>query len=107
MTSAPRPDPIRGFHGPGSVMWKVNREAVLLVDGPWPRAEAQLAVSRLSWSGVGAGFGYLTSREVTVTVSSRRSALRRSVRLVLPTPEGRLTAVAAVAQTPTILRAVG
>jgi hypothetical protein len=84
-----------------------DREAVLLVDGPWPRAEAQLAVSRLSWSGVGAGFGYLTSREVTVTVSSRRSPLRRSVRLVLPTPEGRLTAAAAVADTPSILRAVG
>jgi hypothetical protein len=84
-----------------------DREAVLLVDGPWPRAEAQLAVGRLSWSGVGAGFGYLTSREVTVTVSSRRSPLRRSVRLVLPTPEGRLTAAATVVETPTILRAVG
>jgi hypothetical protein len=82
-----------------------DREAVLLVDGPWPRAEAQLSVSRLSWSGVGAGNGYLTSREVTVTVSSRRSPLRRSVRLVLPTPQGRLTAAAA--ETPTILRAVG
>ncbi|HEY3409143.1 MAG TPA: hypothetical protein VGK53_13305 [Propionicimonas sp.] len=84
-----------------------DREAVLLVDGPWPRAEAQLAVSGLSWSGVGAGFGYLTSREVTVTVSSRRSPLRRSVRLVLPTKEGRLTAVAAAAEAPAILRAVG
>jgi hypothetical protein len=84
-----------------------DREAVLLVDGPWPRAEALLSVSGLSWSGVGAGFGYLTSREVTVTVSSRRSPLRRSVRLVLPTAEGRLAAAAAVAEAPTTLRAVG
>ena len=63
-------------------------------------------MSKLSWSGVGSGYGYLTSREVTVTVSSRRSPLRRSVRLVLPTPEGRLTAPP-WRELPTILRAVG
>lgn len=86
-----------------------DREAVLLVDGPWPRAEAQLSVSGLRWSGLGSGFGYLTSREVTVTVTSRRSPLRRSVRLVLPTPDGRLVPVsAAVPVEPAAgLRAVG
>lgn len=32
--SLPRPDPLRGFHGPDSPLWKVNREAVLLGAGP-------------------------------------------------------------------------
>ena len=30
----PRPDPILGFYGPGSMMWRINREAVLLGAGP-------------------------------------------------------------------------
>ncbi|MBA3851162.1 MAG: DUF2236 domain-containing protein [Chloroflexi bacterium] len=30
----PRPDPILGFYGPGSMMWRINREAVLLGSGP-------------------------------------------------------------------------
>ena len=29
----PIPDPILGFHGPGTAMWRVNREAVLLGAG--------------------------------------------------------------------------
>lgn len=69
-----------------------DRDAVLLVDGPWPRAEAQLSVSELRWSGLGSGHGHLVSREVTVVVTSRRSPIRRSTRLVLPTPDGHLTA---------------
>ena len=28
------PDPVLGFYGPGSQMWRVNREAVLLGAGP-------------------------------------------------------------------------
>ena len=31
---APRPDPLLGFYGPGSMMWRINREAVLLGAGP-------------------------------------------------------------------------
>ena len=31
---APRPDPVLGFYGPDSRMWRVNREAVLLGAGP-------------------------------------------------------------------------
>ncbi len=34
MASLPQPDPVLGFHGPGSAMWRVNREAVLLGAGP-------------------------------------------------------------------------
>jgi hypothetical protein len=69
-----------------------DRDAVLLVDGPWPRAEARLAATDCRWSGLGVGYGYLSSREVTVTISSRRSPLLRSARLVLPTADGRLAA---------------
>ena len=36
MTSVelPRPDPVLGFYGPDSMMWRINREAVLLGAGP-------------------------------------------------------------------------
>ncbi|MFN8624233.1 MAG: oxygenase MpaB family protein [Chloroflexota bacterium] len=30
----PQPDPVLGFYGPGSRMWRINREAVLLGAGP-------------------------------------------------------------------------
>jgi uncharacterized protein (DUF2236 family) len=30
----PRPDPVFGFYGPGTRMWRINREAVLLGAGP-------------------------------------------------------------------------
>lgn len=34
MTTAPVADPVLGFYGPHSVMWRINREAVLLGAGP-------------------------------------------------------------------------
>ena len=34
MTSRQTPDPILGFYGPGTQMWRINREAVLLGAGP-------------------------------------------------------------------------
>jgi uncharacterized protein (DUF2236 family) len=34
MTRTPIPDPVLGFYGPGSHMWRINREAVLLGAGP-------------------------------------------------------------------------
>ncbi len=34
LVELPRPDPVLGFYGPGSMMWKINREAVLLGAGP-------------------------------------------------------------------------
>jgi uncharacterized protein (DUF2236 family) len=34
MTRMPVPDPTLGFYGPGSRMWRINREAVLLGAGP-------------------------------------------------------------------------
>jgi hypothetical protein len=85
-----------------------DRGGLLLVDGPWPRAEARLVVSDARWSGLGVGYGYLASREVTVTVTSRKSPAPRTVRLVLPTPDGRpgRAAVAAV-EAPLGLRVAG
>ncbi len=34
MSAETRPHPLLGFYGPGSAMWRVNREAVLLGSGP-------------------------------------------------------------------------
>jgi uncharacterized protein (DUF2236 family) len=34
VTRGPIPDPVLGFYGPGSRMWRINREAVLLGAGP-------------------------------------------------------------------------
>ncbi|MGC3993180.1 MAG: hypothetical protein QM779_03470 [Propionicimonas sp.] len=85
-----------------------DRGSVLLVHGPWPRAEALLSLEEARWSGLGDGFGYLSRREVTVIVSSRRVAVPRSARLVLPTTDGRLAGVPSVPrEQPAPLRAVG
>lgn len=86
-----------------------DRGSVLLVDGAWPRAEARVTLGEACWSGVGPGHGYLNSREVTVTVSSRRLPAARSVRLVLPSPDGRLAPIdrPVVAEPAAVLRAVG
>ncbi len=61
-----------------------QRGSTLIVLGAWPQTEAMLSISRSRWSGIGDGHGYLASREVTVTVSSRTSSRPRSVDLVLP-----------------------
>ncbi|GAA4068584.1 hypothetical protein GCM10023065_21870 [Microbacterium laevaniformans] len=68
-----------------------EREAVLLVQGPWPQTEAMIDVSDPSWSGLGAGHGILSGRELTVTVTSRRAPVPRSRRLMLPDDRGRLS----------------
>ena len=43
-----------------------------------------LSLSRSEWHGLGSGWGHLTSREVTVTVSTKTAARPRSARLWLP-----------------------
>ncbi len=78
-----------------------QREAVLvsLGDGstePWPRTDARLTVTASTWAGIGAGFGHLTARQVTVSSVSRSWAGRaKSRRLWLPGPDQRLEAVVA------------
>ncbi|WP_298129457.1 hypothetical protein [Micropruina sp.] len=63
----------------------------LLVAGAWPRVEATLSMSAPHWSGVGAGHGYLTSRDVLVTVTSKRSPAPRQARVALPDASGGLS----------------
>ncbi len=64
-----------------------ERGSTLLVLGSWPQAEAMIGITESRWSGLGAGSGYLTSREVTLTVTSRRSPRPVSGRLLMPDPE--------------------
>jgi hypothetical protein len=53
----------------------------------WPQTEAMLSLSESDWSGIGEGFGHLTARQVTVTVSTRLGGRPRSARLWLPDPQ--------------------
>lgn len=62
----------------------------------WPRTDARLTVTASTWAGIGAGFGHLTARQVTVSSASRAWAGRaKSRRLWLPGPDQRLQAVVA------------
>jgi hypothetical protein len=78
-----------------------QREAVLVSLGEgastsWPRADARLTVTESNWAGIGAGFGHLTARQVTVSSVSRSWAGRaKSRRLWLPGPDERIEAVVA------------
>ena len=65
-----------------------DRGAVLLVQGPWPQAEAVLEASDPMWTGLGRGHGYLDGRAVTVTSTSRRWPRPRRERLLLPDASG-------------------
>ncbi|MFC5501574.1 hypothetical protein ACFPJ4_04880 [Lysinimonas soli] len=72
-----------------------QREAVLVSLGDWPHTDARLAVTESNWAGIGAGFGRLTARQVTVSSVSRSWAGRaRSRRLWLPGPDEQLETVA-------------
>ncbi|HMR47710.1 MAG TPA: hypothetical protein PKE40_00405 [Arachnia sp.] len=71
-----------------------DREATMLVVGPWPRVEATLRVEASLWSGVGTGYGHLEGREATLSVTSKRYPVPRRTRLLLPGPDGRVAALA-------------
>lgn len=75
-----------------------DRGTVLLVQGPWPQAEATLRVSEPEWSGLGDGHGYLAGRTLTVTASSRRWPVPRRSRLMLPAPDGTIAVLPAAAE---------
>lgn len=68
-----------------------DREAVLLVTGDWPQSRARISLTEPTWSGLGDGHGYLTCREVTLTVTGRQLPTPRSARLLLPDPNGSLS----------------
>jgi len=84
-----------------------DRGAVLLVQGPWAQAEASIDVADPGWTGLGQGHGYLAGRELTVTVTSRRTPVPRRGRMLLPDVDGTLvsTRPPSVAYVP--LEAVG
>ncbi|CAN5311115.1 hypothetical protein BH11ACT4_BH11ACT4_23550 [soil metagenome] len=85
-----------------------QRGATLLVLGSWPQSEAMLSLSESEWHGIGTGNGHLTSREVTVTVTSRLAGRPRSVRLWLPDAEEKIRrsqAAPAEATAPLAMRA--
>jgi len=69
-----------------------DRGAVLLVQGPWPQAEAVIEVGEPAWEGVGRGHGYLSGREVTLTSSSRRWPRSRRAHVMLPDAAGHVSA---------------
>lgn len=78
-----------------------QRQAVLVSLGEgsaaaWPRSDARLTVTESNWAGIGAGFGRLTARQVTVSSASNSWAGRaKSRRLWLPGPDQRIEAVLA------------
>jgi len=63
----------------------------------WPQTEAMLSLSDSRWTGIGDGFGHLTARQVTVTVSTRLGGRPRSARLWLPDPQLQFARVQPVA----------
>jgi hypothetical protein len=71
-----------------------QREAVLVSVGEWPQADAALAIGDSAWAGLGAGFGHLTARQVTVSSTSAAWAGRpKSRRLWLPDASQRVSPV--------------
>lgn len=70
-----------------------ERDAVLIVQGAWPQAEATLSAQASGWSGVERGHGYVQARTTRVSVRSRRWATPRHADVMLPTPVGRIDAV--------------
>jgi hypothetical protein len=62
---------------------------LLVGDATWPRADVRLRAQDGQWSGIGAGYGRLRQRRVTVTVEGRGQAARpRSEQLWLPAAGG-------------------
>jgi hypothetical protein len=63
-----------------------QREAALIVLGPWPQSDATLRVTESSWSGLGAGHGYLRRRRLTVSSMLGQGSVGRprTAQLTLP-----------------------
>lgn len=54
--------------------------SALVVVGEWARSESRLSVVASRWTGLGAGHGTLTDRELTVRSEDRRGTKQHSVR---------------------------
>lgn len=71
-----------------------QREAVLISLGDWPRHDARLSITASDWAGIGAGFGHLSARQVTVSSAAAPWSGRvRSRRMWLPGPDQRVQLV--------------
>lgn len=55
--------------------------AALIVLGSWARAESTLTVTRSRWSGLGAGYGALDTRELAVRSQDRRGVRQHTIGL--------------------------
>lgn len=69
-----------------------DHASVLLVVGSWPGSQATLSLNEPGWSGLGEGWGRLTSRAVSLTVASKIYPRAKSRQVLLPGPDGCLTA---------------
>ncbi len=67
-----------------------QRDATLLVAGPWSGRRRRSRPTGGSWSGIGAGWGYLAARELDVAVTARE--IRTLHRVRIETTGLRLTA---------------
>lgn len=63
-----------------------ERGSALVVLGDWPRSEARLRITESCWGGIGSGYGYLRTRQVTVTAEAR-TGRSRSTTFWLTHPE--------------------
>lgn len=72
-----------------------DRGCTLLVTGVWAQSEGSIRVHDPHWNGLGAGWGLLSDRTVTVTAQTRRRPLAASVRVRLPGSNGALESAAA------------
>ena len=72
-----------------------ERRCVVVAVGDWlPAPDVSWDITAATWEGIGAGYGALTSRRVTVQATGRgRHQLLREVELYLPDATGGLAAV--------------
>ena len=80
-----------------------ERHCLVITWGDWPRAEARLDWTDVTWHGVGRGHGHLQSRQATLEVRRGQRVTGRR-RMWLPDPDLRVTPVLAA---PTPLQSVG
>ncbi|MGW2255100.1 hypothetical protein ACWCXH_33685 [Kitasatospora sp. NPDC001660] len=70
----------------------------LLTPSPWDGAALTLSVSDIRTHGVGDGWGAVSHREITVHCTGRGRARPRSLRLLLPGPDGTAQPLAPAAE---------
>lgn len=72
-----------------------DRGCTMLVTARWPQSEATITVEETEWHGLGAGWGLLADRTVTLRASGRRQEAPHRVRVQMPTALGGVRAAPA------------